>query len=67
MTYYDNDAAKANEMCEADAYNLLGFVYRKKQGPNFVRSENYYLLYSLSLAIAVHEVISANFTCRLQI
>ena len=43
MTYYDNDAAKANKMCEADAYNLLGFVYRKKKGPNFVRSENYYL------------------------
>merc|ERR1712137_1070345 len=43
MTYYNNNGTRANEMCEADAYNLIGFVYRKKEDPNFARSEDYYL------------------------
>lgn len=42
MTYYDNDEKKSEKMCEADAQNLLGFVYRKKKNPNFQRSEKYY-------------------------
>jgi hypothetical protein len=29
MTYYNNDEKKSEKMCEADAQNLLGFVYRK--------------------------------------
>ena len=43
MSYYKNDAVKANKMCKADAQNLLGFVYRKKKSPNYIRSEIYYL------------------------
>jgi tetratricopeptide (TPR) repeat protein len=42
MGWYEGNAEWAKARCVADAYSLLGFVYRKKPSPELQRAEKYY-------------------------
>lgn len=42
LGFYEGNLEWAKERCVADAYSLLGFVYRKKPKPEIRRAETYY-------------------------
>jgi len=42
LGFYQGDTARATTRCRADAYSLLGFVFRKKPSSDATRSEKYY-------------------------
>jgi len=42
LGFYEGNQAWASERCRADAYSLLGFVYRKRPQPDVARAESYY-------------------------
>lgn len=42
LGFYEGNLAWATERCKADAYSLLGFVYRKRPSPQIARAEMYY-------------------------
>jgi len=42
MGFYEGNAEWSKERCKADAFSLLGFVYRKRPVPQIQRAEMYY-------------------------
>ena len=42
LGFYEGNRAWASERCQADAYSLLGLVYRKRPQPDIARAEVYY-------------------------
>jgi len=42
MGFYEGNEAWSKERCKADAYSLLGFVYRKRPKAQIQRAEEYY-------------------------